>query len=67
MAEGSAAEQIGLSLQLVRSPGEDFATTREGPIYRRILVPMDGSHRAEWALCLASSLVRSQGASVLLV
>ena len=35
--------------------------------YRRILAPVDGSKRGEWALCLAASLAKAQGAELLVV
>lgn len=35
--------------------------------YARIVAPVDGSRRAEWALCLAISLARTDGAELVLV
>jgi nucleotide-binding universal stress UspA family protein len=35
--------------------------------YARIVVPLDGSLRAEWALCLAATLARACGSELLLV
>jgi len=35
--------------------------------YRRILVPVDGSPSAEWALCLAASIAREHEAELLLL
>jgi len=34
---------------------------------KRILVPMDGSARSEWALCLAATVARSSGAELFLL
>jgi nucleotide-binding universal stress UspA family protein len=34
--------------------------------YQRLLVPMDGSHRAEWVWPLATTLARAEGAEILL-
>jgi nucleotide-binding universal stress UspA family protein len=34
--------------------------------YRRLLVPMDGSRRAEWVWPMATTLARSEGAEILL-
>jgi nucleotide-binding universal stress UspA family protein len=35
--------------------------------YRKILVPVDGSPAAEWALCLAASIARGHGAELLML
>lgn len=71
---GSTAHKVaaesGLSIFLVRGVGDAVANEREAGdtrLYRRILAPLDGSARAEWALCLAASIARSQGAELLLV
>ncbi|HVS14878.1 MAG TPA: universal stress protein [Thermoanaerobaculia bacterium] len=57
---------VGRSVLLVRyedgPPSEDLS-----PIsYRRLLVPVDGSRRAEWAACQATHLARSNSAELLL-
>lgn len=35
--------------------------------YRRVLAPVDGSPAGEWALCLAASVAREQGAELVMV
>lgn len=35
--------------------------------YGRIVVPVDGSRRADWALCLAASIARKQGSELVMV
>jgi len=35
--------------------------------YGRIVVPVDGSRRADWALCLAACIARNQGSELVLV
>ena len=35
--------------------------------YKRLLVPMDGSHRAEWVWPLVNTLARAEGSEILLV
>lgn len=35
--------------------------------YGRIVVPVDGSRRADWALCLAASVARNQGSELVMV
>lgn len=57
---GSTAHKIvqaaGTSVLLIR-PDEDGPERPEESGYRRILVPVDGSSRGEWAVCLASTLL----------
>lgn len=57
---GSTAYKVvqaaGTSVLLVR-PGEDHGHRPAEDGYRRVLVPVDGSSRGEWAVCLASTLV----------
>lgn len=54
------------SIMLIRPrrPGRSDARPAR---YDRILVPVDGSRRADWALCLASSVARSQKAELVMV
>lgn len=54
------------SIMLIRPrrPGRGDARPAR---YDRVLVPVDGSRRADWALCLASSIARSQGAELVMV
>lgn len=54
-----------LSVLLVRM-GEGARTPEENHL-KRILVPMDGSARSEWALRLAAAVARSSGAELLLL
>lgn len=51
------------SVMMVR-PGQT-ATDEQG--YQRVLVPVDGSKRGEWAMCLAASLARYGGAELVLL
>lgn len=66
----NVAGESGLSILLVR---DHFGRTMDegeaaaGQLYQRIMVPLDCSARAEWALGLATSIARSQGAELLLV
>lgn len=54
------------SIMLVRPPAE--ATNQKEPArYEGIMVPVDGSRRGDWALCLATSIARAQGAELLVV
>lgn len=53
------------SVLLVRTSEE--ARSRPSDGYERILVPLDCSARAEWALCLAASLARDVGGEILMV
>lgn len=57
----------GRSVLLVRCLEDPPAAAPEGPLYRRIVVPVDGSQRAEWALCLAAAVARSQAAEIVLI
>lgn len=50
---------------LVVRPGA--AKGGEGRTYGRIVVPVDGSKRGEWALCMAACVARTQGAELLLL
>lgn len=54
------------SVLLVR-PAEEGASPEEPVAYRRILVPLDGSAIAEWALHHAAGIARAQGAELLLL
>lgn len=57
---GSTAFRVvqtaGTSVLLVR-PCENHGPRPDGDGYRRVLVPVDGSSRGEWAVCLGSTLV----------
>lgn len=57
---GSTAYKVvqsaGTSVLLVR-PGENHGHRPDEDGYRRVLVPVDGSSRGEWAVCLASTLI----------
>lgn len=54
------------SMMVVRpAAAEDARRTRVG--YRRLLVPVDGSPESEWALCLAASVARKQGADLVML
>lgn len=58
--------QVPSSVMLVRaSPAGSTPPNRVE--YRRILVPVDGSPSAEWALCLAASIAREHEAELLLL
>lgn len=59
--------RVGRSVLLVRSLRPEQPADEEAPIYRRIVVPVDGSLRAEWALFLAAAIARSQGAELVLL
>ena len=67
---GTAAKVLsraGLSVMVVRAP----ASPVPGPVeldwrYRRVLVAVDGSQRADWALHLAASLARANGSELVL-
>lgn len=54
-----------VSIMLAR-PAEERITSPEASPYRRILVPLDGSRRAEWALSLAATIASTHNASLLL-
>lgn len=74
---GSTAHKVtaesGLSIFLLRgaAPAATGGSEEEAVdgvrLYRRILVPLDGSPRGEWALCLAASIARGQRAELLLL
>jgi nucleotide-binding universal stress UspA family protein len=66
---GSVVQKIVMrartSIMIVRAyqrGSADLAALR----YQRLLVPMDGSHRAEWVWPLATTLARAEGAEILL-
>ncbi|MDP2497901.1 MAG: universal stress protein [Candidatus Palauibacterales bacterium] len=68
---GSTAYKVvqaaGTSVLLVR-PGEDGGHRPAEDGYRRVLVPVDGSSRGEWAVCLAAGLLSgSSGGRLILV
>jgi len=54
-----------ISIMLVR-PAQERMTFPEATPYRRILVPLDGSRRAEWALCLAATVASYHNATLLI-
>ena len=56
------------SVLIVDPDGAAPPRSAEGPAaYRRVLVPVDCSKRAEWAVRLASSVARAAGADLVLV
>ena len=66
---GSVVQKIVMrartSIMIVRAyqrRSADLADLR----YQRLLVPIDGSHRAEWVWPLATTLARAEGAEILL-
>ena len=67
---GSTAQKVmsqaGRSVLLVRAAEGRGAEPAEAP-NQRILVPLDGSQRAQWALGLSSSIARVLGSELLLV
>jgi len=66
-AFGDTAQQVvsaaGVSVLVVPSD----ASSSEGLRYRRIAVPLDGSQRAEWALCLAAAVASAHEAELHMV
>ncbi|HEX6199890.1 MAG TPA: universal stress protein [Thermoanaerobaculia bacterium] len=54
------------SVMVIRPPSEGAPSTAR-VVYRRILVPVDGSPASEWALCLAASVARGHGAELLIL
>lgn len=52
---------------LLSRPAEPPAPSGEGREMERIVVPVDGSSRGDWALCLASSLARSNDAELVVL
>jgi nucleotide-binding universal stress UspA family protein len=66
---GSVVQKIVLraptSIMIVRAYGRRSADLA-GLRYQRLLVPMDGSQRAEWVWPLATTLARAEGAEILL-
>lgn len=65
---GGTAEKLisgaGCSVLVVRSGEDPVEAVPAG--YRRILAPVDGSHRGDWALCLAATLARHCGAELVM-
>jgi nucleotide-binding universal stress UspA family protein len=59
--------RAGRSTLLVRSLRGSPPSADDEPIYLRIVVPVDGSQRAEWALCQAAAVARHQGAELVLL
>ncbi|HEX6900395.1 MAG TPA: universal stress protein [Thermoanaerobaculia bacterium] len=59
----SGAEVSLLIVRASDSPREIAA----GPGRPRVMVPLDGSQRAQWALCLAASIARAWQGEILLV
>lgn len=65
---GTARKLIALgcaSVMLVRS--RTSRTYTKPADYGRIVVPVDGSRRADWALCLAVCIARAQKAEIVMV
>lgn len=58
-------QHAGVSLLLVRA--RDGRPSPEGGRYQRLVVPVDGSARGDWALCLAASVARRHGARLTLL
>lgn len=58
-------QRAGISLLLVRA-GEEAPPPKDAE-YRRVVVPVDGSARGDWALCLAASVARRHGARLAVV
>lgn len=67
---GSTAHKViseaGVSVLIVRSSQDRDAGPSEAR-HHRIMVPFDGSQRAQWALGLSSSIARALGSELLLV
>ena len=67
---GSTAQKViaeaGVSVLIVRAAEDRGAGPAEAR-HPRIMVPYDGSQRAQWALGLSSSIARSLGSELLLV
>lgn len=57
----------GVSVSLARATSASAQKEGEKAVYRRILVPTDCSPRSEWALRLAASFARVEGAELLLL
>ena len=53
------------SMMLVRADGREV--DRPPTDYGTVMVPVDGSPQADWALCLAAGVARAQGAELLMV
>lgn len=66
---GATAHKVvqaaGTSILLVR-PDEESPTAAEDG-YRRVLVPVDGSSRGDWAVCLAATLLADVAAAELVL
>lgn len=65
-------ESCGVSLLLVRGGPEGGQEAvgwgpEDGLRYRRLMVPLDGSRRAEWSLHLAAAIAREHGCDLLMV
>ncbi len=67
---GSTAQKViaeaGVSVLIVRASQEQGSGPAEA-CHERIMVPFDGSQRAQWALGLSSSIARALGSELLLV
>jgi nucleotide-binding universal stress UspA family protein len=61
-----ALSLVPCSVMVVRAGAAGLAPPAR-VAYRRILVPVDGSPSAEWALCLAASIAREHQAELLLL
>jgi nucleotide-binding universal stress UspA family protein len=57
----------GTSVLVVRPTEAPAAASSEEARYRRILVPLDGSQRAQWALLQVASLARAHKGELLLI
>jgi nucleotide-binding universal stress UspA family protein len=58
--------RVGRSVLLVRCEDSQVAADQPALSYRRLLVPVDGSRRAEWAMCQATHLARRDAAEMIL-
>lgn len=69
-SQGSTVQKVistsGTSLMLIR-PGLGATAEVDNVGYRRILVPIDDSHRSEWALALAAVIAVANGSELHLV
>ncbi len=74
--EGGSSVQLGAVAQKVVGVGDTSVlliraagvpVLRSGYLYRRIMVPVDGSPLADWALRLAVTITREQRADLLIV
>jgi nucleotide-binding universal stress UspA family protein len=66
---GTAAKIIsraGVSIMIVRAPADGAPVPPDLDLhYERVLVPVDCSHRSDWALHLAASLARAKGSELI--